>query len=206
MMRRPLSSALITVVGLVLLADLLVVNRSLATIGTALADVIVLLAAVAALAGAIALLSHRWSDLVAHRRERAGSLAVLAGMAIMLLAGFYPGSRGADDVATRWLVGSLLAPLAASLLALLFIFVLAAAHRGLALRSSETTVMLLGALTVLILLLPVGGAAGAWLSQAANWALAVPIGAVFRGLLIGVAIMTALTAARLILGLHGRDE
>ena len=53
---------------------------------------------------------------------------------------------------------------------------------------------------------PIGGDAGAWLSDAATWALAVPIGAVFRGLLIGIAIAAALFAARTLLGIGTPDE
>ena len=100
----------------------------------------------------------------------------------------------------RWVVAALLAPLVAAVLALLFPLLLVAASRGLRLRARETAVMLAAAAAVLILLLPVGGQAGAWLASAAAWVRDVPIAAVFRGLLIGVAATGALTAARILLG------
>ena len=42
-----------------------------------------------------------------------------------------------------------------------------------------------------VLLVPLSGGLGTWLAGAAGWSLAVPIGAVFRGLLIGIALLTA---------------
>jgi hypothetical protein len=58
----------------------------------------------------------------------------------------------------------------------------------------------------LVLLLPLAGAGGAWLSSAADWTLAVPIGSVFRGLLIGVGLLTAVYAARIMLGIGVADD
>ncbi len=66
--------------------------------------------------------------------------------------------------------------------------------------------MALAALAVLVLLLPVGGAVGSWLDGAAAWALAVPIGAVFRGMLLGIAIVGAVVAARMMLGIGAADD
>ena len=52
-----------------------------------------------------------------------------------------------------------------------------------------------------ILLVPVSGGLGSWLAGGAEWLLAGPIGAVFRGLLIGVGLLTAVYAARTLLGM-----
>ena len=66
--------------------------------------------------------------------------------------------------------------------------------------------MAVAALAVLVLLLPVGGSVGSWLDGAAAWALAVPLGGVFRGLLLGIAILGAVVAARTMLGIGAGDE
>jgi hypothetical protein len=205
-MRRSLSSTLVVVVGLVLLGDFVIVNPSLAALAGTLLDYVVLLAAAAAIAGGLALALRHVGDLRHARGDRTGSLLLLAGMAAILVAGFVPGSSGAADPAVRWLVGALLAPLVAALFALLFFFLLAAARRGMRLRWRETTVMLLAAAVVLVLQLPLGGAVGRSLAAVAGWALDVPIGAVFRGLLIGVAIATAIAAARILLAVDGTVE
>ena len=205
-MRRSLPAALLVVVGLVLLLDFVLVNPTLAGLAAALLELLVLLAAAAALAGAVALMLRHWTDLVARRRDPVGSLVLLGGFGVMLLAGFYPGSSGASDPAVRWLVAALLAPLVASLFAMLFVFLLAAARRGLAIRTRQAAVMLAAALVVVVLLLPIGGPAGTWLAGIAGWTMAVPIGGVFRGLLIGVAIVTAVHASRVLLAVDGADD
>lgn len=205
-MRRTLPTVLIVVVGLLLLADFVIINPSLAAVAGVLIEYLVLLSAAAAVAGGLSLVARHAGDLLHRRGERSSSLLVLVGMALILVAGFYPGSRGADDGAVRWLVGALLAPLVAALFALLFIFLLMAARRGLALRMRETTVMLAAASLVVVLLLPLGGVLGSWLATAGSWVLAVPIGSVFRGLLMGVAIATAITAARLLLAVDGASD
>jgi hypothetical protein len=204
--RRSLPAATVVVVGLLLLLDYVVINPTLAVVTDLVLELIVLLAAGAALAGGAALVLRHWTDLVERRGDPLGSLVLLAGFAVMLLAGLYPGSSGSADPAVRWLVAALLAPLIASLFALLFFFLLAAARRGMELRSRESALMLSSAALVIVLLLPIGGAPGDWLAAAAGWTLAVPIGGVFRGLLIGVAIVTAVHATRVLLAVHGADE
>jgi hypothetical protein len=205
-MRRSIPAALLILVGLALLLDFVLVNPILGSVADALLELVVLLAAAAAIAGAVALVLRHWSDIVERRRDPPGSVVLLGGFGAMLIAGFYPGSSGAGDPAVRWLVAALLGPLVASLFAMLFVFTLMAARRGLALHTRQVAVMLAAALIVVVLLLPVGGATGQWLAGAADWAMAVPIGGVFRGLLIGVAIVTAVYASRVLLSVDGADD
>ena len=205
-MRRPTIPALVVVVGILLLADLLVVNDSLGQLAGVAIDAAILIAAGAALAGVAALAVRRAGDLWRRRGDPVAALLVLGGMAAILVAGLRPGSSGTSDPAVGWLVGALLVPIGATLFGLLFVTTLAAARRTLALHGREALVMVGAALVVLVLLLPIGGAPGARLADAAGWALAVPIGAVFRGVLIGVAILAAVFAARTMLGIGSADE
>jgi hypothetical protein len=205
-MRRSLPTALVVVLGLVLLLDFVVINPTLATISDGLLELIVLLAAAAAVAGGVALVLHHARNLVDRRDDLLGSLVLLAGFGVMLAAGFYPGSSGAADPTVRWLVAALLAPLVAALFAMLFVFLLRASGRGLQLRPRQTAVMLAAATVVVVLLLPIGGSLGGWLASAAGWAQDVPIAGVFRGLLIGVAVLTAVQAAHILLAVDGADD
>lgn len=199
-------ATILVLVGLLLLVNFVVINPLLAGAAREILRLVVVVAAAAALAGALALVLRHGSDLWRGRGDRAGSLVLLIGLAAMLVAGFYPGSAGAADPAVRWLVAALLAPIVAALFALLFVFTLVAMRRGMLLRSRQVTVMLAAAAAVVVLLLPLGGPAGTWLAAAASWATAVPIGGVFRGLLIGVAIATAIHAARILLAVDGADD
>lgn len=205
-MRRSLPATIVVVIGLLLLVNFIVINPLLAGATGAVLRLVVLLAAAAALAGGLALLLRHGSELVRGHGDRLGSAVLLAGMAAMLIAGFYPGSQGAADPAVRWLVAALLAPLIAALFAMLFVLLLGAMRQGMALRSRQMGVMLAAAGVVIALLLPFGGGTGEWMSGVAGWALEVPIGGVFRGLLIGVAIVTAVHAARILLAVEGADD
>jgi hypothetical protein len=204
--RRSLPATIVVVIGLVLLVNYIVINPLLASLSEALLRLVVLLFAGAALAGGLALVLRHGEQLLRRRDGRVESAVLLIGMAAMLVAGLYPGSRGVADPAVRWLVGALLAPLVASLFAMVFVFLLLAMRQGMTLRSRQALVMLLSAGAVVVLLLPLGGQLGTALAGAAGWVMAVPIGGVFRGLLIGVAIMTAIHAARVLLAVDTADE
>jgi hypothetical protein len=74
-----------------------------------------------------------------------------------------------------------------------------------ALRTREASVMLAAASVAIVLLLPLGGTLGSWLGGAASWTLAVPVAGVFRGILIGVAILTAVHATRILLAVDSSE-
>jgi hypothetical protein len=204
--RRPTLTALVVVVGVLLIADFLVVNDSLGQIAGVVVDAAIIVAAGAALAAVLALAGRRIGDLWRRRGDPVGAALVIVGMAAVLLAGLRPGGGGSDDPAVLWLVSALLVPLASTLFGLLFISTLAAARRSVSGRSPSATVLVAAAIVTLVLLLPLAGPVGGWLATAADWTLSVPIGAAFRGLLIGVGLLTAVFAARTMLGIGSADE
>ena len=205
-MRRPTLTALVVIVGLVLMADLLVVNAALDQVAGVVVDAAILVAAGAGLAAVGALGSRRIADLWRRRGDPVAAALVLLGMAAMLVGGLRPGSAGSGDPAVQWLVAALLVPIGASLFGLLFVTTLGAARRSLAGRSRGGTLLVSAALVTTILLVPLSGDLGTWLAGAAGWSLGVPIGAVFRGLLIGIALLTAVYAARTLLGIGAADD
>ncbi|MEP6808141.1 MAG: hypothetical protein ABI978_06030 [Chloroflexota bacterium] len=195
-MRRSIITGMVLVSGLLVLLDLLVVNPWVGDAAGAVNELLVLLAAGAAVGGGATLVAHHARDLRTGNGDPVGSILVLGGVAAVLIAGLRPGSTGSSDPVVRWLVAALLAPIAASLFALLFIFLLGAMRRGIALRPRETGVMAGAAALVIVLLLPLGGPIGDALAAGAGWARDVPLAGVFRGLLIGIGIMVAVSAAR----------
>ena len=205
-MRRPTLTVLVVAVGVLLIADFLVVNASLGQIAGVVVDAAIIVAAGAALAAVAALAARRIGDLWRRRGDPVSAVLVLAGMGAMLLAGLRPGSAGSSDPAVLWLLTALLIPLGATLFGLLFLTTLAAARRSLRSQAPSAVVLVGAAMMALVLLLPLAGPIGDWLAGAAGWALEVPIGAVFRGLLIGVGLLTAVFAARTMLGIGAADE
>lgn len=205
-MRRSIVTGMAFISGLLVLLDLLVVNPSLGEAAGAVNELLILLAAAAAVGGGATLAVHHLRDLASGGGERLGSIVLLAGMAAVLVAGLRPGSLGSADPVVLWLVAALLVPISASLFALLFVFLLGAFRRGFAIHGRETAVMAGAAATVMILLLPIGGQLGDGLAAGAEWMRAVPLAGVFRGLLIGVAILVALSAARFLMALDRDDD
>ena len=205
-MRRPTIAALVVLVGLLLLVDFLVVNAALSDLARVGVEAVILVAAGGGLAAVAALALRRGSDLWRRRGDPVSAVLVLLGIAAMLVAGLRPGSTGTTDPAVGWLVAALLVPLGATLFGVLFVSTLGAARRSLAQRGAEAPVMVAAALVVVFLLLPLAGTAGSWLSEAAAWMVTGPIGAVFRGLLLGIAIAGAVMAARTLLAIGASDE
>jgi hypothetical protein len=205
-MRRSILTGIVLVTGLLVLLDLMIVNPSLADAAGAVNELLVLLAAAAAVGGGATLLAHHARALAARDGDSTASIVLLVGMAAILIAGLRPGSSGSSDPSVLWLVAALLAPIAASVFALLLIFLLGAFRRGFALRVRETTLMAGAATVVIVLLLPIGGAAGDWLAASAGWVRDVPLAGVFRGLLIGIGILVAVSAARSLLALDRDDD
>jgi hypothetical protein len=205
-MRRSILVGVVLVTGLLVLLDMVVVNPSLHGVAGAVNELLVLLAAAAAVGGGATLAAHHLRNLAAADGDSVASIVLLLGMAVILAAGLRPGSSGSSDPAVLWLVAALLAPIAASVFALLFIFLLTAFRRGFALRVRETSVMAGAAAVVIVLLLPVGGQAGDWLAAGAGWVRDVPLSGVFRGLLIGIGILVAVSSARSLMGLDADDE
>ena len=205
-MRRSILTGIVLVTGLLVLLDFMVVNPSLDGAAAAVNELLVLLAAAAAVGGGATLVAFHARNRAAGDGDAGGSIVLLVGMAAVLVAGLRPGSAGSSDPAVLWLVAALLAPIAASVFALLFIFLLGAFRRGFALRVRETSLMAGAATLVIVLLLPIGGQAGDWLASGAGWVRDVPLAGVFRGLLIGIGILVAVSAARSLLALDGDDE
>ena len=203
-MRRSAPAALLFIVGLLILLDLLVANPGLEALTGGILEVVVILFATAALLGGGTLLVRHARGLLDPDGDRVGSVFVLAGMAIVLVPGLLA-PEGAASPVVRWVVGALLVPIAASLLALTTVFLFPAARRGMQVRSRENAVLLLATMVTIVLLLPLGGPAGDALAGAAAWLLRVPVGGVFAGMLIGMALATAVASARVLFGL-GTDD
>ncbi len=205
-MKGPTLPALVVVVALLLVADLLVVNDSLGDLAGLLIDAAILIAAGVALAAVASLAIRRAGDLWRRRGDPVGAMLVLVGIGSMLVAGLRPGADGAADPAVQWLVAALLVPIAATLFGLLFVTTLGASRRPLDGRNREALTLVGAAIVALVLLLPLAGAAGSWMASASTWLVEVPIGSVFRGLLLGVAILAGALAARTMFGIGPADE
>ena len=138
-MRRPTLTVLVVLVGLVLIADLLVVNTA-ATLAGIVIDAAILVAAGAALAGVGSLAARRARPLASPRRP-ARSWARPRRHGRHARRGSPPRLDGDRRSRGRLAVAALLVPIGASLFGLLFISTLSAARRSLQSRGREGTLL-----------------------------------------------------------------
>ncbi|MBN1135708.1 MAG: hypothetical protein JXM73_03940 [Anaerolineae bacterium] len=215
-LKRTLPAALAIAVGLFVLVALLVPVPLLSTIGTYFIDCTVIIAAFALFLGLLNVVRVH----LRHIRERTKtwpySVLLLIALFAVLVVGLVtltPLSQagqpqpagtvqpsGPSHPAMQWIFTNLMAPIQATLGALLAFLTLTAAYRLFRLRNAESALLLLVALLVLagqasFGLLPV-------LPQLRDWILDVPALAGMRGILLGVALGTVLTGIRLLLGVE----
>jgi hypothetical protein len=128
------------------------------------------------------------------------NLVALAGLALMVILGFWKGTG--ENTPFLWMFDNLQAPMQATMFSLLAFFVASAAYRGFRARSWEATLLLLTATIVMLGRVPLGNLLSHWIPDTANWILSVPSMAAKRGLLIGIGLGTISTSLRIILGIE----
>jgi hypothetical protein len=135
------------------------------------------------------------------------SLAALASMILMLLAGFI-GGRGRGTLFQN-LFNAVLLPVQATMFALLAFYLASAAFRSFRTRSLDATILLVAAVIVMIGRLDDGVSLG--LPALSHWILDGPNLASKRAILLGVGLGMASTALKVVLGIErsylgpGRD-
>jgi hypothetical protein len=215
-LRRTLPAALAIAVGLFVLVALLVPVPLLSTIGTYFIDCAVIIAAFALFLGLLNIVRVHLRRIRERTKAWPYSMLLLIALFAVLAIGlvtFTPSSQadqsqstgilqpsGPSHPAMQWIFANVMAPIQATLGALLVFMTLAAAHRLFRLRNAASAVLLVVALLVLagqasFGLLPV-------LPQLRDWILDVPALAGMRGILLGVALGTVLTGIRLLLGVE----
>lgn len=126
------------------------------------------------------------------------SLVALAGMALMMAAGF-AGGRDRDSL-FQTLFNSLLLPVQASMFSLLAFYLASAAFRAFRARSLDATLLLLAAVIVMIGRLDEGHVLG--LPRIQHWILDGPNLVSKRAIILGVGLGIASTALKVVLGIE----
>jgi hypothetical protein len=202
-LKRSIPTAVAIAIGLIVLAAILVPIPAAAALGTRLIEIAVVLAAFALFLGLFNVIHVHAQKIVDRQTGWLYSLILIASMLVVLALGLpsYNGQpSGPSQPGVQWMFHNILAPIQASLSALLVFFLVTAAFRLLRIRNLESAVMLVVVLLVLIGqvtvgLLPI-------LPEVKEWILDVPTLAGVRGILLGVAIGAVLTGLRLLLGVE----
>jgi hypothetical protein len=202
-LKRMLSAILAVAVGLGVLGTFFLPYPWLDVISTYLIDTAVIVAAFALFLGLLNILRVHAQRIFQGRPGGIYSIVLIFAMLLVLVLGLLPmpgQPPGPSQPALIWIFQYVQWPIQASLSALLAFFIVTAAYRLLRVRNLESAVMLFAALLVLAAGLTVGLVPA--LSDLKEWILAVPAMAGVRGILLGVALGTLLTAIRLLAGVE----
>lgn len=200
-LKRSLPTAVAIAIGLFVLAAVLTPIPAASALGTYLINIAVILAAFALFLGLFNVIRVHTRKIMERQTGWLYSLILVASMLIVLALGLpaYNGQpSGPSQPAVQWIFHTILAPLQASLSALLVFMLVTASLRLLRIRNLESAVMLGVVLLVLIGQVTVGLVP--ILPEVKEWILDVPTMAGVRGILLGVAIGAVLTGLRLLLG------
>ncbi len=136
------------------------------------------------------------------------AIIALAGLFGMTFFGLWF-MGGLESYMYRHFFSFIMIPIQATMFALLAFFIASAAYRAFRARSILATVLLLGALVVMLLFNPFLGPLGEPMAKLADWILNVPNLAAKRAIIIGIGLGMVATALKVILGIErgymGRD-
>jgi hypothetical protein len=199
LINRILSTVVAVSVGFLVLIDFFINSASINALGLYLVRTASIVAAFALVLGMVNVLTVHLNKISSRERGWAYSWVLLGSLFFTLGVGILTGGPG--SIQMRKLFEAVLFPLEATLFSLMAFFVFAAAYRTFRVRSLETGLFVIFGLLVLLGQAPVGARLWDQLSVIKDWVLEVPALAGARGILLGVALGSAATGLRVLLGI-----
>jgi hypothetical protein len=159
-----------------------------------------IIAAFAIIVGVIGIAHVHLERLARKRTGWLHSAGLLAGAALMTVLGLTGGiDRGS---AFQWVFDHWQAPMQSTVFSLLAFYIASAAYRGFRARSSESAILVIAAIIVLLGRVPVGEWMAPILPSVSDWVINVPALAAKRAILIGVGLGMIATSLKVIVGLE----
>ena len=159
-----------------------------------------LLSAAALLLGVVHVFGLHMQRILFGRREWALSLALVVTLMVVFVAGIADPAGVASPV-VEWIFDSVIAPIQATLFAILALFMAAAAYRFLRLGRRGGSWMLLGMLLVLVIQAPaIHELLPPTVGTSINWLLDYPAMAALRGAILGSALASLVVGIRFLVG------
>lgn len=142
------------------------------------------------------------------QRRRPGwgfSLALLLSLGIMAAFGLFGGQGTREDGTLypfTWVFQFAFSPLQATMFSLLAFYVASASYRAFRVRNVEASLLLVGALLIMIGRIPLGQSLHPIVPQIAEWIMQFPNTAAQRGIIIGAALGAAAMSIRVMVGIE----
>lgn len=128
------------------------------------------------------------------------SLVYLGAALFMILAAAFSGTR--EDSFYMQVFKFALAPMQATMFAILAFYMASASYRAFRAKSTEATMLLISAFIVMLGLIPQGAAIWSGLPKISEWLLVVPNMAAKRGITFGIGLGITATSLKIILGIE----
>jgi len=142
------------------------------------------------------------------QRRRSGwgfSLVLLLSLGIMAAFGLFGGQGQNEDGSLTpfsWVFQFTVSPLQSTMFSLLAFYVASAAYRAFRVRNVEASLLLIGALLIMIGRIPLGQSIHPVVPQIAEWIMQFPNTAAQRGIIIGAALGAAAMSIRVMVGIE----
>ena len=199
MISRIISTIVAMSVGLLVLADFFINSDTINALGLYLIRTASIVAAFTLILGMVNVLTVHLGKIYNRDRGWLYSWVLLGALFFTLAIGFLTGGAGSTQM--RQLFEAVLFPLEATLFSLLAFFIFMAAYRAFRIKSLETGLFVTFGILVLLGQVPIGTRLWDQLPVIKDWVLEVPALAGARGILLGVALGTAATGLRVLLGI-----
>ena len=142
------------------------------------------------------------------RRKQKGwifSIFTLLSFAVMTAFGLFGGQGEQADgrlYPFTWVFQFMYSPLQATMFSLLAFYVASASYRAFRVRNMEATLLLIGALIIMIGRVPLGQLIFPAAPEVAEWVMRFPNAAAQRGIIIGAALGAAAMSVRVMVGIE----
>lgn len=186
-------------VGLLVLADFFINSDTINALGLYLIRTASIVTAFALILGMVNVLTVHLGKIYNRDQGWLYSWVLLGALFFTLAIGFLTGGPGSTQM--RQLFEAVLFPLEATLFSLLAFFIFMAAYRAFRIKNLETALFVTFGILVLLGQVPIGARLWDQLPVIKDWVLEVPALAGARGILLGVALGTAATGLRVLLGI-----
>jgi hypothetical protein len=186
-------------VSLLVLADFFINSDLINALGLYLIRTASIVAAFTLILGMINVLTVHLGKIYSRDKGWVYSWVLLGALLFTLGMGFLTGGPGSAWM--RQIFEAVLFPLEATMFSLLAFFVVTAAYRAFRVKSLETGLFVIFGILVLLGQVPIGARLWDQLPVIKDWVLEVPALAGARGILLGVALGSAATGLRVILGI-----
>lgn len=179
--------------------------RAVNDFNTKLDEWMVIVASFALLLGVVSVVQVNWERI--QRRERGWlfSAVILLTFAVMSAFGIF-GKQGERPDGSyypfTWAFNYAFSPLQATMFSLLAFYVASAAYRAFRARNVDATLLLIGAVIIMLGRVPLGKLILPFIPDWAEWIMRFPNTAAQRGIIIGAALGAAAMSIRVMVGIE----